>query len=97
MKSVTLLAALGAVLVHGSVNAQSAEDLLKSKNCLTCHDVEKKKMGPAYKDIAVKYKDNKEAEGKLVAALKEGKGHPVKVAASDAELKSLVDYVLAQK
>jgi cytochrome c len=58
--------------------------------------VEKKKMGPAYKDVAAKYKDNKEAESKLVAELKEGKGHPVKVAATDAELKTLVQYVLSR-
>ena len=53
-------------------------------------------MGPAYKDVAAKYKDNKEAESKLVAELKEGKGHPVKVAATDAELKTLVQCVLSR-
>jgi cytochrome c len=94
-KSILLIAA--GMLLVGTAAAQSGADLAKSKNCMGCHDLDKKKVGPSFKDIAAKYKDNKEAEGKLVAALKEGKGHPVKVAATDAELKTLVDYVLAQK
>ena len=53
-------------------------------------------MGPAYKEVAAKYKGNKGAEGELVAKIKEGKGHP-KVAASDAELKAAVRQVLATK
>jgi cytochrome c551/c552 len=50
-----------------------------------------------FKDFAAKYKDNKEAEAKRVSALKEGKGHPIKVVATDTEFKTLVEYVLAQK
>ena len=98
MKSMVLvMVATAGLVVGGMANAQSGADLAKSKNCMGCHDLDKKKVGPSFKDVAAKYKDNKEAEGKLVAALKEGKGHPVKVAATDAELKTLVDYVLAQK
>lgn len=96
MKS--LLCAMGAVamLAAGSVSAQSGADLLKSKNCLGCHDMQVKKVGPAFKDVAAKQKDNKDAVATLSAKLKEGKGHP-KVAASDAELKSMLDTVLAAK
>ena len=97
MKSISLLLAVAGMMVTGVVNAQSAADLLKSKGCLGCHEVDKKKIGPAFKDVATKYKDNKDAEGKLVGQLKEGKGHPVKIAASDAELKTLVQYVLSRK
>ena len=69
---------------------------MKAKGCLNCHEVDKKKVGPSFKDVAAKYKGNKEAEGKLFWALKEGKGHP-KVAASDAELKTAVGHVLSTK
>jgi cytochrome c len=62
---------------------------LKSKGCLGSHAVAKKKVGPAYKDLAAKYKGNSDTEAMLIAKLKGGKGH-VKVAASDAELKTLV-------
>ena len=99
MKSMLfVLLATGGILVSGVAGAQApAADLIKAKNCMTCHDLDKKKVGPAFKDVAAKYKDNKEAEAKLMAQLKEGKGHPVKIAATDAELKTLVDYVLSVK
>ena len=97
MKSMTLLMAVTGMLVSGIAYAQSAEELLKSKNCLNCHELDKKKVGPAFKDVAAKYKGNKEAEAKLIAELKEGKGHPIKIVASDAELKTLVNHVLSLK
>jgi cytochrome c len=98
MKSIALmLVAAGGLAMAGVANAQSGADLAKAKNCMGCHELDKKKVGPAFKDVAAKYKDNKEAEAKLVGELKEGKGHPVKVAATDAELKTLVQYVLSQK
>jgi len=97
MKSMALVMVAAGVLIAGPVAAQSAADLAKSKNCMGCHDMEKKKMGPAFKDIAAKYKGNKEAEAKLITALKEGKGHPSKVAATDAELMTLVQYSLTGK
>ena len=59
---------------------------------MNCHELDKKKVGPAFKDIAAKKPD----EAALIAKLKEGKGH-MKIAASDAELKTLVEYVLSQK
>jgi cytochrome c len=63
---------------------------------MNCHDNDKKKVGPSFKDIAAKNKGDKGAEAKLVAKLKEGKGHP-KIAASDAELKAAVGQVLSTK
>ena len=98
MKSMLMVMVVASGFVMaGTANAQSGADLAKSKNCMGCHDLDKKKAGPAFKDVAAKYKGNKEAEAKLVEALKEGKGHPVKVAATDAELKTLAQYVLSQK
>lgn len=54
---------------------------------MNCHDMETKKVGPAFKEIAAKYKGNKEASATLAAKLKEGKGH-MKIAATDAEINS---------
>ena len=67
-KSILLIAA--GLLLAGTAVAQSGADLAKSKNCMGCHELDKKKVGPAFKDVAAKYKDNKEAEAKLVSALK---------------------------
>ena len=98
MKSMVLAIVATAGLIAGGVaNAQSGADLAKAKNCMGCHEIDKKKVGPGFKDVAAKYKDNKDAEAKIIAELKDGKGHPVKVAATDAELKTLVQYVLSQK
>ena len=96
MKEVMLAVAAAGMLAAGAVNAQSGADVLKAKGCLGCHDMDKKKMGPSYKDVAAKYKGNSGAEAALVAKLKEGKGHP-KIAASDAELKAVIAHVLAAK
>ena len=90
------------LLFAGAASAQSAEELLKSKGCLGCHDVEKKKVGPSFKTTAEKYKGDKDAVAKLTSELhagkgKDGKGHPVKVTASDAELATMLQYVLSQK
>jgi cytochrome c len=85
-----------AALAAGVVFAQSGADVLKAKGCLNCHEMDKKKVGPAYKEVAAKYKGDKAAPDMLVAKLKEGKGH-LKIDASDAELKAAVDYVLSQK
>ena len=90
-----VLAAAGA-LAAGAGLAQSGADVLKAKGCLNCHEANKKKVGPAYKDVAAKYKGDKDAEAKLVGMLKEGKGHP-KAAATDAELKAAVQHVLSTK
>lgn len=93
MKASVLVIAAAAALAAGAAYAQSGADVLKSKGCLNCHEADKKKVGPSFKDIAAKQK-GKQAE--LVAKLKEGKGHP-KVAASDAELNAAVQAVLATK
>ena len=96
MKTVWVTLAVAGALASGVVLAQSGADVAKAKGCLTCHDVAVKKVGPAYKDVAAKYKGDKKAAGMLADKLKEGKGHP-KIAASDAELKAVVEYVLSAK
>lgn len=81
------------IFAAGAVFAQSGADVVKAKGCMGCHDVDKKKMGPSFKDIAAKQQGKADA---LVAQLKDGKGHP-KINASDAELKAAVGYVLSTK
>ena len=96
MKQTLLALAIAGLFVAGPVQAQSGADVVKAKGCANCHELDKKKMGPSYKDLAAKYKDDKDAGDKLAAKLKDGKGH-MKVAASDAELKAAVQYVLSAK
>lgn len=96
MKALLLAIAAAGLLAAGAAYAQSGADVVKAKGCLNCHDVDKKKVGPGFKEIGAKYKTDKAAEASLVEKLKEGKGH-MKIAASDAELKAAVQYVLSQK
>jgi cytochrome c len=100
-KILMLVAAAGCMTLAGVAYADEGAELAKSKGCLGCHATAEKKVGPSFKDIAAKYKGKKDAQATLISALKEGpkdgKGHPLKVAATDIELKTLVQYVLSTK
>jgi cytochrome c len=93
MKTMMIAAVLAmGVLAAGSANASEA--LAKSSGCLGCHAIDTKKMGPAFKEVAKKYKGNAAAEGKLVEALSTAKGHP-EVKAKGDDVKTLVKWVLS--
>ncbi len=98
MKATVLVVAAVGLLGAGVVYAaESGADLAKAKGCLNCHAVDQKKVGPAFKDVAAKYKGNKDAVATLTTKLKEGKGHP-KQTASEADIKTILEnFVLAQK
>jgi len=96
MKAMLVGLAAAGVLAAGVGYAQSGADVLKAKGCMNCHEMDKKKVGPAYKDVAAKYKGDKAAPGMLVSKIKEGKTHP-KIDATDAELKAAVGTVLSTK
>lgn len=67
--SIALMAAAGLL---ASTNAVADEALAKSKNCFTCHAIDKKVVGPAYKDVAAKYKGDAKAVDMLAAKIKSG-------------------------
>ena len=69
--------------------------LAKSAGCTNCHAVDTKKVGPAFKEVAAKYKGKADAEKTLTAKLSKGEGHPP-VKASPADITSLVKWVLSQ-
>lgn len=77
--------------------------LAKSKNCMACHAVDKKLVGPAYKDVAAKYAGDKAAVDKLaVKIMKGGAGvwGAIPMPANnvtDAEAKELAAWVLSTK
>ena len=93
MRLAIVILGAAAIFAAGAVQAQ---DALKAKGCLNCHEADKKKVGPSLKDIAAKHKGNKDAEAALVSKLKEGKGHP-KVAGTDDEIKAAVKATLDTK
>ena len=82
-----------ALIASGAASAQEA--LAKSEGCLNCHAVDTKKVGPAFKEVAAKYKGKADAEATLVAKLSKGEGHPATKAKPD-DIKGLVKWVLSQ-
>ncbi len=88
------IAAIG--LTASGAYAQDGSALVDSHGCTNCHALDSQKVGPAFTDIAAQYQGNAGAEAKLVAELRDGAGH-MKVAASEAEIKAMVDYVLSTK
>jgi|SRR5215204_2769215 cytochrome c len=98
--------ALFALAALAVVSAPAFADLAlaTAKNCMACHAVDKKLVGPAYKDVAAKYAGQKDAVDKLSAKiLKGGSGvwgpvpMPANAQVSDAEAKKLAAWVMTLK
>lgn len=101
MKRIVLALAAAASL---TLPAMADQALATSKNCMACHAIDKKLVGPAYKDVAAKYAGDKGAADKLVAkVLKGGSGvwgpvpMPANPQVSEAEARKLVAWILSQK
>jgi cytochrome c len=102
MKTSILASLACAALVLGG-SAQANADLAKSKACLGCHAIDTKVLGPAFRDVAAKYKGQKDAEAKLVNSITKGStgtwgpmAMPPNVV-SAAEAQTLAKWVLSQK
>jgi cytochrome c len=94
MKSMMMVVVLATAAVAASGTASAQEALAKSSGCLNCHAIDTKKMGPAFKDVAAKYKGKADAEATLVTKVSTAKDHP-KVSASADDVKALIKWVLA--
>lgn len=108
MKSKLMILAAGLMAAAGgaqaAVDAKAAEALAQKSNCLACHAADKKLVGPAYKDIAAKYKGDKGAEAKLIEKVKKGGSGawgtipmPPNPQVKDPDLKTLVEWILSIK
>lgn len=102
MKNVAIAIAAGLLVASGA--AQANADLAKAKNCMACHGMDKKLVGPAYKDIAAKYASDKDAAAKLAKKIREGGvgawgqiPMPANPQVSDAEALTLARWVLTVK
>ena len=100
MKAVVIAAAAALAL---SAGVASADQALAQKNaCMSCHQLDKKVVGPAFKDVAKKYKGDAKAAEHIVGVIKKGgKGvwgqvpMPPHPQVSDADAKKLADWVLS--
>ena len=103
MKFALVLATLFAACA-AAPSAYANAELAQKKNCMACHAVDKKLVGPAYKDVAAKYAKDKDAAAKLAdKIIKGGAGvwgpvpMPANSQVSAAEAKQLATWVLSTK
>ena len=98
-----MIFALG-LTASAALPALADDALAQSKNCMACHNVDKKVVGPAYKDVAAKYKADKTAADKLATKIiKGGSGvwgpvpMPANSQVNEAEAKKLATWILGMK
>ena len=104
MKTLVISTSFVLALASGAALAADAQQLLKDKACLSCHQTDKKLVGPAYKDVAAKYKARKDAEAYLATKIKEGSTGvwgpipmPPNGTVNDEEAKTLAKFVMTLK
>ncbi len=101
------VSAAAALMLGATQFANASElDLAKKSGCLACHSVDKKVVGPAWKDVAEKYKGDSTARDLLITKVKKGgKGNwtsvtggvpmpPYSPRVADADIETLVDFIL---
>ena len=101
MKKLALIAAVAAVVAGPALANQ---DLATKKNCMACHAVDKKLVGPGYKEVATKYAGQKDAAAKLADKIQKGGvgawgqvPMPANPQVSADEAKTLAAWVLSLK
>lgn len=104
MKFAAAIIAAAGVFAIGVAQADAGEDLLKKSGCTACHAIDKKLVGPAYVEVAAKYKGDAGAAAKLIEKVKKGGSGvwgqvpmPPNPQVSDADLKTMVTYILTLK
>ena len=97
---------LFAVAAFAAVSAPALADqaLAQAKNCMTCHAMDKKLVGPSYKEVALKYGGQKDAVDKLAVKIQKGGAGvwgpvpmPANPQVNDAEAKKLAAWVMTVK
>ena len=104
MKILLMNLFVSAGMLAGAGNALASEALAKKHNCMACHAVDKKLVGPSYAEVAAKYKGDAGAEAKLIAKVKNGGTGawgqipmPPNASVPEADIKTMVKWVLATK
>jgi cytochrome c len=108
MKLATATLAVAALCTGGTAHAVldngAAEAMMKKDGCAACHAIDKKIVGPAYVEVAAKYKGDKDAVAKLSKKVKEGGSGawgpvpmPPNAAVSATDITDLVTWILTLK
>ena len=102
MKTVAAALAIASLVAASAARADATADLLKKSGCMACHAIDKKIVGPAFLEVAAKYKGDAGAAARLAEKVKAGGASawgpvpmPPNGFVSDADIKMLVGYILA--
>ena len=89
---------------YAALDNKAAEAMMKKDGCAACHAIDKKVVGPAYQDVAAKYKGDAKAAAMLADKVKKGGSGvwgqipmPPNTQVSDADIKELVAWILTLK
>ena len=104
MKAVLIIIGVAGFCLSTAALCDDGAALAKKSGCLNCHSVDKKIVGPAYKEVAKKYKGHADAAALLAQKVSAGGSGvwgavpmpPNKGKVSEADIKTLVDWVLTQ-
>ena len=104
MKYVSVFAVAAASVASPVLANPAALQLAQKSNCVACHAAETKLVGPSWKDISKKYEGDATAEARLITKVKKGGAGvwgpvpmPPNVTVKDADIKTIVQYVLSVK
>ena len=104
MKTLVTSLLVSAAMLAFAGNTLASEALAKKHNCLACHAIDKKLVGPSYQDVGAKYKGDTGAEAKLVTKVKNGGSGawgqvpmPPNATVPEADIKTIVKWVLSIK
>jgi cytochrome c len=104
MKSSLLVQMMVATAVAAAAPAFADQALATAKNCMACHAVDKKLVGPSYKDVAAKYASDKSAVDKLAGKIMKGGSGiwgavpmPANAQVNEAEAKTLAAWIMGTK
>lgn len=89
-----LISAFIAAGVMAAGAAQASPELSKSAGCVKCHEIDKKKKGPAFKDSAAKYKGKADAEATLFKTITDPNGDHPEMKASPEDTKTMIKWIL---
>lgn len=104
MMKLMMTAASAALLLSGVASADDAQALAQKNACMACHGIDKKIVGPAFKEVAKKYAGDKTAKDRLAAKVKTGGKDvwgpipmPPNPAVKSEDVSKIVDWVLSLK
>jgi cytochrome c len=103
-RAAIVLAGFAAMYAGATLADNKGEDLIKKYGCTACHSVDKKIVGPAYKDVANKYRNDAKAATYLHDKIKKGGSGvwgpvpmPPNTQVPDGDITTMVTYILSLK